>query len=82
MRFLIQPFDPEAVVFDQASGDTHYLSPLALAIYSVCHERPGITLDTLSPYFARRLDRLPDPDLDAEIRGILNDLRQIGLVTP
>lgn len=41
-RFQIKSFDQEAVVFDAASGDTHYLSPLAYAIYTSSLEQPGM----------------------------------------
>lgn len=42
MRFQIKNFDQEAVVYDAASGDTHYLSPLAYAIYTTSLEQPGM----------------------------------------
>lgn len=42
-RFQIKNFDQEAVVFDAASGDTHYLSPLAYAIYTTSLEQPGMS---------------------------------------
>lgn len=43
VRFQIKNFDQEAVVFDTASGDTHYLSPLAYAIYTTSLEKPGMS---------------------------------------
>jgi len=33
-RFEIKRFDEEAVVFDRRDGRTHYLSPVALVIFS------------------------------------------------
>jgi PqqD family protein of HPr-rel-A system len=79
-RFLIKSFDCETVVFDAASGDTHYLSPLAQAIYSVCLEQPGITPDAIDPLVAERLMVPGDLVLSAETRDALDHLRRIGLI--
>lgn len=79
-RFLVKPFGPEAVVFDTASGDTHYLSPLAQAIYSICLEHPGIAPVEILPLVARRLDIPPDPHLYTQIQDVLTHLRRIDLV--
>jgi len=79
-RFLIKAFDPEAVVFDTASGDTHYLSPLAQTIYSICLERPGISSTDIDPILAQRLDIPLDPTLHTETLNVLTHLRQIGLI--
>lgn len=36
MRFQLRQYGSEAVVFDTASGDTHYLAPLALTLFKLC----------------------------------------------
>jgi PqqD family protein of HPr-rel-A system len=79
-RFLIKSFASEAVVFDTASGDTHYLSPLAQAVYSVCLAQPGIAPDAIDPLVAERLTIPADSVLCAEIRDTLDHLRRIGLI--
>jgi PqqD family protein of HPr-rel-A system len=79
-RFLVKSFDPEAVVFDNASGDTHALSPLALTLYSICLEHPGIASAAIIPLVAARLDIPPDPALITQTQDTLTHLRRIGLI--
>ncbi|MGE5319556.1 MAG: HPr-rel-A system PqqD family peptide chaperone [Hyphomicrobiaceae bacterium] len=79
-RFLIKPFGPEAVVFDNASGDTHYLSPLAQAIYSICLEQPGLACGEIVPLVAARLAIRPEPALCTQTQDILSHLHRIGLI--
>jgi PqqD family protein of HPr-rel-A system len=79
-RFLIKSFDCEAVVFDTASGDTHYLSPLAQAIYAICLAQPGISPDAIDPLVAERLTIPTDPVLRTATRDVLDHLRRIGLI--
>lgn len=79
-RFLIKSFEPEAVVFDTASGDTHYLSPLAQTIHSICREHPGIAPIKILPVIAERFDISPDPLLYAKIQDVLIYLRRIELI--
>lgn len=79
-RFLIKPFGPEAVVFDAASGDTHYLSPLAQAIYSTCLEHPDLACGEIAPLVAARLDSPPEPALLNQTQDVLRHLQRIGLI--
>jgi PqqD family protein of HPr-rel-A system len=79
-RFLIKSFASEAVVFDTASGDTHYLSPLAQAIYASCLAQPGITPDAIDPLVAERLAIPVDSALSSEIRDALDNLHRIDLI--
>lgn len=76
MRFHLKEYAAEAVAFDSASGDTHYLAPLALALYRLFSERPGLTVEE-----ARQRLALP-ARADAEIEQALAGLRRIGLIRP
>lgn len=78
VRFQIKCFEQEAVVFDTASGDTHYLSPLAYAIYTISREQPGMSAQDIHIALQRsyevdsRFEHLADEALDS--------LRHIGLL--
>ncbi len=52
----------EAVVFDTASGDTHYLKPLTLALYQTCREYPGFSSSDIFEALAQRLSVAETPD--------------------
>lgn len=79
-RFLIKSFGLEAVFFDSASGDTHYLPPLAQAIYSARLEHPGLDAGELVALAASRLGVPPEPALRSEVEGILRQLQRVGII--
>ncbi len=78
-RFQIKHYASEAVAFDTASGDTHYLPPLALALYQLVQAHPGLTRDD-----ARRLlahtPSVESAVLDGKVDETLDGLRKIGLI--
>ncbi len=80
MRFQLKQYASEAVAFDTASGDTHYLAPLALALYQICRDAPGLSRDDAREVLAQRHAIEPGPSLDAEIDETLDGLRRIGLI--
>lgn len=80
-RFLIKAYDPEAVVFDTASGDTHFLSPLALALYSICLEQPGVALAEMHACAAGHFELAADAIPLADTQDALTHLRRIGLLS-
>jgi len=80
-RFLIKAFGPEAIVFDIASGDTHALSPLALALYSICLEQPGIALAEMHASAVACFDLATDEISFANTQDALTHLRRIGLLS-
>lgn len=79
-RFIIKSFGFEAAVFDRASGDTHYLSPLAKSIYSACLEHPSGPCEKLVLLAAAQLGITPESVPLSEARDVLNHLHRIGLV--
>ncbi len=79
-RFQIKSFEQEAVVFDTASGDTHYLAPFNVALFQLIQSNPGITLDDMHQALSSRLSLEPDPDLLHQTDQALASLRRIGLL--
>ena len=79
MRFQLKQYDSEAVIFDAASGDTHYLAPLALTIFQLCSEYPGLQRNDLRILLERHemgSELLQDGPFDETFDG----LRKIGLI--
>jgi len=70
----------EAVVYDAASGDTHYLKPLTLALYQICRDHPGYNAADLATALATRLDLTVTPQLQELAEDALRSLHKIGLL--
>ena len=81
MRFQLKQYDSEAVIFDTASGDTHYLAPLALTLFRLCSEFPGLPRDDLRSLLARHAIE-SDLPLNAQVDETLDGLRKVGLIRP
>lgn len=81
MRFQLKQYDSEAVIFDTASGDTHYLAPLALTLFRLCSAFPGLPRDDLRSRLARHAIE-HDLPLDAQVDETLDGLRKVGLIRP
>lgn len=79
---LLKSWGDEAVVYDTASGDTHYLKPPTLALYQICLDQPGLTPAELAAALAARLDVAAGPQLQALTEDALASLRQTGLLKP
>lgn len=79
---LLKSWGDEAVVYDTASGDTHYLKPMTLALYRLCHDHPGYTSVDLAAALAARLDAANTPQFQESIEDTLASLRAIGLLEP
>jgi PqqD family protein of HPr-rel-A system len=79
-RFQIKPFEPEAVVFDTASGDTHFLAPLTLELFQIVQSNPGLTADEMEAALASRLSLGISPHLSQLTEDALASLRRIGLL--
>ena len=77
---LLKSWGDEAVVYDAASGDTHYLKPLTLALYHICLDRPGLTSTELAAALAARLDVAPSPQFQMLTEDALASLRKTGLL--
>jgi len=79
-RFQIKTFEHEAVVFDTASGDTHYLAPLVAELFQLIQSNPGMTVDDLAPTLAARLSLPTSPHFTHMTNEAITSLRQIGLL--
>ena len=78
VRFQIKCFEQEAVVFDTASGDTHYLSPIAYEIYTTSLEQPGMSAQDIYIQLKRTFE--VDSSFQQRADEALSGLYQIGLM--
>jgi PqqD family protein of HPr-rel-A system len=67
-------------LFNTASGDTHYLKPLTLALYQTCRNHPGHTSAEFAAELATRLGVADTPQLHELTAETLASLRKIGLL--
>lgn len=79
-RFQLKCFEQEAVVFDTASGDTHYLSPLAYALYKISRDQPGTKSHEVSLNLAQFFGVEPDSDFRQLTVEAMSSLQHIGLL--
>ncbi|PKO73586.1 MAG: HPr-rel-A system PqqD family peptide chaperone [Betaproteobacteria bacterium HGW-Betaproteobacteria-17] len=79
---LLKSWGDEAVVYDAASGDTHYLKPLTLALYQICRDHPGYTSTEIAAELATRLSVANSPQLHELTEETLTSLRKISLLEP
>lgn len=81
-RFQIKTFEREAVVFDTASGDTHFLAPLTVALFQIIQNNPGMTADEIESTLAARLFLQTSPQFTRMTDEAIISLRRIGLLAP
>jgi PqqD family protein of HPr-rel-A system len=79
-RFQIKVYGLEAVVFDTASGDTHYLSPLAYALYLTSHDQPRLNAGEIESAVAIHFDYELDPGFHLLTEDAMTSLHKIGLL--
>lgn len=77
---LLKIWGDEAVIYDTASGDTHYLKPLTRTLYQICRDNPGYTSTELTVALARTLGVANTPELQEVTKKTLDSLRKIGLL--
>lgn len=77
---LLKIWGDEAVVYDTASGDTHYLNPLTLALYQICREPAGCPAASLADGLAAHFGATATPQLQELAEEALHSLRRIGLL--
>jgi PqqD family protein of HPr-rel-A system len=77
---LLKSWGDEAVIYDTASGDTHYLKPFTLALYRACHDHPGLGTVKLAATLAARLGVENTPQFHERIEDALASLDKIGLL--
>lgn len=80
MRFQLKQYDHEAVAYDTASGDTHYLAPLALTLFQLCGEFPRLTREDIACLLLQHYAIEPDSPPIAQIDDTLDDLCRVGLI--
>lgn len=79
MRFTLVAYDDEAVVFDAASGDTHYLSPLYCAVYR--YAATGATADAVCVALDKEFDIDDAGQLSVSVDTALTHLQKLGLLS-
>jgi PqqD family protein of HPr-rel-A system len=77
---LLKIWGDEAVVYDAASGDTHYLKPLTLALYQICRDHPEYTPTELATALAAHFDVTATPQLQELAEDTFHSLHKIGLL--
>ena len=77
---LLKSWGDEAVLYDTASGDTHYLKPLTRAVYQTCRDHPGYTSAELAVALASTLGVANTAELQEVTEKTLDSLRKIGLL--
>ena len=70
----------EAVIYDAYAGATHYLIPLATAIWSRLHAQGTATLPELSRYLSEIPDIMVATAGPTQIEEVLGELRRLQLV--
>jgi len=79
-RFQIKSFGAEAIVYDAASGDTHYLKPLTFAVFKACCEIPSLERRQVIENLGRRLDMPAGSTYATLAEEALKSLQRIGLL--
>jgi PqqD family protein of HPr-rel-A system len=79
-RFRIKSFGDEAVVFDTASGDTHFLAPFTLALFQLVQNNPGLPAHELEAVLMSEIELPGSTHLSALTEESLAHLRQLGLL--
>jgi PqqD family protein of HPr-rel-A system len=80
-RLHWKAWDDEFVIFDEGSGDTHLLDPLAAEFLKVLEESPG-EVPGLARRLGARLDLARDADLTRRVRELVERFVAVGLVEP
>ena len=79
-RFRIKSFGDEAVVFDTASGDTHFLAPFTLTLFQLVQNNPGLPAHELEAVLMSEIELPGSMHLSALTQESLASLRQLGLL--
>lgn len=78
--WLLRVWGDEAVAFDVASGDTHYLPPLALVLFETCRAGPGLDPPAIAARAAAAFGVEPAAEFLATVHEGLAGLHRIGLL--
>jgi PqqD family protein of HPr-rel-A system len=69
--------DGEAVIYDESSGNLHHLNPTATVIFNLFDGTS--TVKELASLIEQEF-QVPAPDVEKQIRGLLKEFRQAGLL--
>lgn len=78
--WLFRAWGEDAVVFDCASGDTHYLKPLTLALYQACRQNPGLNESEIVGLVSASMPGQIEADFSSMANEALTSLQRIGLL--
>ena len=79
-RFRTRAWDGEMVVYDESSGDTHSLDPLATALLIILQENGAATVADLSGVAAAQLEEDEKLEPEAVVTEALEVLQTLRLV--
>ena len=74
-------WDGEYVVFHPASGDTHFLNPIAGEVLRYLEHRPAGVIE-LSHHLSDTFELPADEDLASQVRQCLAQFHDLGLIEP
>ena len=77
-RFRIKSFGDEAVVFDTASGDTHFLAPFTLTLFQLVQNNPGLPAHELEAVLMSEIELPGSTHLSRADPGIARQPAPIG----
>jgi PqqD family protein of HPr-rel-A system len=80
-RLIWKSWDEEVVVFNLASGHTHFLNPVAAQALKILEQRP-LSADELSQHLASANGLPSDKQLIEHVNNLLSKLDEIGLIEP
>ncbi len=78
--WLFRAWGDDAVVFNCASGDTHYLKPLTLALYQTCCQNPGLNESEIVSLLVASMPGQIEDDFQNMASEALASLQRIGLL--
>ncbi len=81
VRFQIKCFGDEAVVFDTASGDTHYLAPLTYGLYTTSCKYPEMNAIEAPAKLALMFNVVADSAFTKLTAEAMSSLQHIGLLS-
>ena len=81
VRFQIKCFGDEAVIFDTASGDTHYLAPLTYALYTTSCKHPEMNSGEAPAKLALMFNFALDSAFTKLTNEAMVSLQHIGLLS-
>lgn len=79
-EWLFRAWDEDAVVFNSASGDTHYLQPLTFVVYQTCCQNPGLSKSEIIDLLTLDNPAPSEADFAQRANDAMTNLQRIGLL--